>query len=37
VVFHVVTQSDPGTRLQSLPPILRIETQATITAYSKGA
>jgi hypothetical protein len=37
VVFHIVTQPDPGTGLRSLPPILRIESQATITAYSKGA
>jgi hypothetical protein len=37
VVFHILTQPHPGTGLQSLPPILRIENQATITAYSKGA
>ena len=37
MVFHILTLLDPGTELQSLPPILRIENQATITAYSKGA
>ena len=37
MVFHISTPPDPGTGPRSLPPILRIESQATITAYSKGA
>jgi hypothetical protein len=32
-----MTQLDPEIELRSLPPILRNENQATITAYSKGA